>query len=398
MNKFAALYIFIFACLISCKSVDKAEEGQPAGDIFYAISLEKPLSDALEGMYQTVSLSEVGGYISYIPLELTDKSVFRSINSITLYDSSIFIGDINRMLEFDLSGRFIRQIGRQGKGPREYIYAFELVANDTIRCLRVDSECFMYNREGAFIRSFNIESMDVARMSLMDDKLVFYCLNKPVSASENPYSLFITDLNLRKIKTFRNHHRRKSQSRLVINGLFYSFGGKVRFREWGVDTLYTVTADTIIPYALITMGERALPFDVVVNADNVQKVEAQYSDKMLLYCLLEDNNNFYLKFVHFLTEAPDLYAIYAKHSGYLKMIGESGFRNVLDGGLPFFPRYVFNDSILVDWVDAYDLREKVLNADAAEMHKLYGQKFDDLLKLAKNLNDNSGTVLVMVRP
>jgi len=49
-------------------------------------------------------------------------------------------------------------------------------------------------------------------------------------------------------------------------------------------------------------------------------------------------------------------------------------------------------------VDAYDLREKVLNADTAEMHRLYGQKFDDLLKLAKSLNDESGTVLVMVKP
>ena len=77
----------------------------------------------------------------------------------------------------------------------------------------------------------------------------------------------------------------------------------------------------------------------------------------------------------------------------VKVIGSEGFQNDIDGGLPFTPRYVYND-ILVDYIWPYDLREHVLNSNATEMRRLYGQKYDDLVEFAESLDDQDNPIIV----
>ena len=379
----------LLVLLHSCTQGDKTGTEQTAKATFYEVSLEKALDDATKGVYQTVSLSDIGKEISYIPLELNSNSAFRKIRRIIITDSSIFINDINKMLQFDISGSFICQIGRQGKGPGEYIYAMDFFVTDTLRCIDVGSRFNVYNRKGLFIGFVHLDaSLEFAHILLMDDdKIVFQCHNVSESMSKNSNSLFITNMDFNVIKTFKNSHKRIEKSNLLISDVpFYKFQENVRFKEWGVDTLYTVRVDSLIPYALFDLGHKSFPPDPPGETYN------QNPDKEVITNIIEDKKNLYMQFDH-LSEKKPLYGLYSKQTGDTKILGESGFQNDLDGGLPFFPRYVYNDSILVDWVDAYDLREKVLKADAAEMHKLYGKKFDNLLKLAKSLNDDSGTVL-----
>jgi len=55
------------------------------------------------------------------------------------------------------------------------------------------------------------------------------------------------------------------------------------------------------------------------------------------------------------------------------------------------------EAVLVDYVNAFDLREQVLNSNAAEMRGLYGQNYDDLVRLAKSFEDESNQVIVLVK-
>lgn len=376
----------LFILMHSCRTQDKSGTDIPVEVTFYNISLEKALDDAVGGKYQSATLSEIGGNISYIPLELSANSAFRTIRNITIYDSSIYISDMYRMLKFTQSGKFVRQISRQGKGPGEYVYIYGICANDTARYLFCGRICLKYTPKDEFVTSFNISTFEAEQMILMKDKIVFSSVNVPARTSPNPYSLYITDLNFNLNKTFRNYHKKKAAGHQIMDNPLYSFREQVRYKSWVADTLFTVTVDSLIPYARFDLGNQKLPNESL----------DQDQDKVLIMRILEDTRFFYMKFSYF--GKPGRSGIYSKQTGEIKILDESGFQNDIDGGLPFFPRYVYNDSILVDWVDAYDLREKVLNADAAEMRKLYGHKFDDLLKLAKSLNDDSGSVLVMVKP
>ncbi len=384
-------------CLHSCIPKDKAGTGQPEKTIFYNISLEKALDDAVGGNCRTVSLSEIGKHISYIPLELNANSAFRHIESILMNDSAIFISDMYRMLEFSRNGKFVRQIGRQGKGPGESIYAWDLIPTDSVLYMRVgDSRCYAFSPEGAFLRSIKLDStlhpvFQILRMN--DEHVAFRIANVPQYYSSNPNSVCVTDRHFRVIKTFGNHFKRMNRRGSGLLFLpMYSFQGNVRFKEWGCDTLYTITPKTLIPYALFDLGDRELPYDLA------REDYAQYPGKWAIISILEDPQYFYVDIANFAKNIGKR-AICSKQTGACRILDEPDrFQNDLDGGPHFFPKYIYNDSILVSWVDAYDLREKVLHADAAEMRKLYGQKFDDLLKLAKSLNDESVQVLVLVKP
>jgi hypothetical protein len=390
------VYVF-FIFLSSCRINDPSETSITVDKTFFPFSLEKALDDATGGNYQTVPLSEIGGDISYIPLELNANSAFRYIESILMNDSAIFISDMYRMLEFTQNGKFVRQIGRQGKGPGEYKYAFDLIPTDSVLYLRVnDSRCHVFSQEGNFIRSNKLDSTLSANFQMlrMDDAHVaFRMMNSPQYISPNPYSVCVTDRDFRVVKTFRNHFKRMNRRGPILGFLpMYSFQGNVRFKEWGCDTLYTITPKTLIPYASFDLGDLELPYDVA------SEDQAQYPGKWAIISILEDPQYFYVDIVNYAKNIGRR-AICSKQTGECRILDNSDrFQNDLDGGLPFSPKYVYQDSLLVSWVDAYDLREKVLNADTAEMHRLYGQKFDDLLKLAKSLNDESGTVLVMVKP
>jgi hypothetical protein len=49
------------------------------------------------------------------------------------------------------------------------------------------------------------------------------------------------------------------------------------------------------------------------------------------------------------------------------------------------------------WVTAFDLREHVLNGNVSEKKRLYGQKYDDLIKLSNSLDDQSNPIIVIVK-
>jgi hypothetical protein len=139
----------------------------------------------------------------------------------------------------------------------------------------------------------------------------------------------------------------------------------------------------------------------------------QYIGKASLTQIFEDNRHFYMRFDYVskpVTEDKGAmaitsgsassynYGVYSKETGDVKIMDKSGFQNDIDGGLSFFPKYIYNDSILVDWVDAFKLTDAVLNGNATEMRQKYGQKYDDLVKVTKGLKDDGATVLVLVQP
>lgn len=409
--------ILITVALVSiqaCQTRDKAGMNQSANGLAYTVSLEQ----ALGKEPQSVSLSEIGGTISYIPLETNEKSLLKSVESAQIKDSSLFILSDRRrlLLQFDVSGKFVRQIGQQGKGPEDFRMIASYIIGDTSLRICAPDKCLTYNHEGGFVKSLPL-NIRFRQVLLKGNDLLINVSSLPVDSSGN--ILLITDPDFNVLRKFTNNHKRDYSSGVFpIDVLsMYTFQGDIRFKELGVDTLYTVTSDALTPYAVFDLGEQELPSVLNVFNNSQDEIEAQNRGKVLLSQIFEDPKHFYMRFNHFAMRSsegkPDgggvvisvsapvdsyYYGLYAKETGDIWIFDKPGFQNDLDGGLPFFPKYVYNDSILVDWVDALDLREQVLNSDATEMQKLYGQKYDDLVKLAKSLNDDSNPVLVLVRP
>lgn len=67
-------------------------------------------------------LSDIAYDIQYIPLETNESNLIGNINKIKFNDKHIFVQDANppTLHVFDKNGKYIRKIGKYGRGPNEY--------------------------------------------------------------------------------------------------------------------------------------------------------------------------------------------------------------------------------------------------------------------------------------
>jgi hypothetical protein len=177
---------------------------------------------------------------------------------------------------------------------------------------------------------------------------------------------------------------------------FYSYQEEIRFKELGSDTLFTVFEEELVPYAVLNLGQKKMNLDSPLNFSLIRDNPLEQEGKIWVRDIFEDVDNLYIGFMKHDFQSM-LFGYYNKQSNTVKVIGEDGFQNNIDGGLPFFPKFVYNDNILVSWVTAFDLREHVLNGNVSEKKRLYGQKYDDLVKLANSIDDQSNPVIVIVK-
>ena len=257
-----------------------------------------------------------------------------------------------------------------------------------------------FDTEGKWLNTYQLNSDPTRILPLEDELFVFNCRNLPEYISPIDQSLIISDLNNNIQKVYKNYHKRNSRPALVNPfSAFYTYQGNIIFREYGCDTLFKVKKDDLMPYYILSLGNKEIPPDFPI-IDGRKFVEIgcrdEYPGKYYLQLIFENTDNLYVNLDNF-NDADRMYGFINKHSHTVKIIGKDGFQNDIDGGLPFFPKFVYNDSILVDYVNAFDLRAHVLNGNASEMRRLYGQKYDDLVKLVNSIDDESNPIVVMIK-
>lgn len=98
--------------------------------------------------------------IWYVPLETNSSSLIQYIEKVIPFEKSIFILDMfsKVLLKFDESGKFIKQIGKNGKGPGEYLLPLEFVIVNRQILVWEDraSKIIYYDLEGNHIRDQRI--------------------------------------------------------------------------------------------------------------------------------------------------------------------------------------------------------------------------------------------------
>ena len=68
----------------------------------------------------SLPLSEIAYEVSAIELELTDESLIKNIKRVVYNDDYIIVSETDKIMLFDSTGKFIRQIGSKGNGPGEF--------------------------------------------------------------------------------------------------------------------------------------------------------------------------------------------------------------------------------------------------------------------------------------
>lgn len=412
MKKIYLFLLFGIVLLLSCSNNSRnslANDNRLIDSIKlpYFIDIEKQLRKE-----KSVSLSSIGKELEYIPLETTPNSMMGEILTIQFTTDYIFITAYpsNGLLQFDRKGKFIRIVGSRGRGPGEYrqISGFCLDQNTKkiyINSCWSDCEILEYNFNGQFIRSFK-QPLDIDGFLVYDTiGFVFEVADYSPSAGGmipggRDYSylennLIITDFACKPLFKIKRNFMRYSN--FLTNGpAFYYFNSMVHFQQFGVDTLQFLKQKKLEPYAIFNLGKSKMDPNLVFSQSNSEDVKKQIESDIWIRLVLENPDNLFTKISFGLSDSSK-YCIYNKKTLETSLLKGTGIINDIDGGIKFWPKYVYGDSILVDYVNAYKLLEVIRrnsSSDAIKKNKINSIALD---KVINNLTETSNPVLIVLK-
>ncbi|VAW25160.1 hypothetical protein MNBD_BACTEROID01-353 [hydrothermal vent metagenome] len=150
MYKASSYLLFLIVFVIGCSSKSKKSINEK-------IHSDNRTSTAFiqlpQNGKQQLNASEFADTVIYIPLETLSKSFIRRITQVQLISDRIFLNCFDKLLVYSKNGKFIRQIGKNGKGPGEYliIFGFEVI-NDTIFISTTGKRSLLkYSLQGEFL-------------------------------------------------------------------------------------------------------------------------------------------------------------------------------------------------------------------------------------------------------
>ena len=246
--------------------------------------LEKAISRQSE-----VPLSKFLNSINYVTLETNPHSIIGRFAHFEVTDEYIIVRDNSipkQILLFDRkTGKFIKSIGKYGRGPNEYS-RFSYIPYDpdkrvlyAVNSLR---QLLVYNLSDSdveiiktpdLVGSGEIIQLKKQEMSfdiMMDDKIfVGYFIN-PLGMEKNVLALFTKDEVL---KIFPNYQALKTMSHGVgglmnDNHTIYRQDNKIYFLEVFSDTLFQLTRDSLIPRYYFKMGKFNVTWQINATMDH----------------------------------------------------------------------------------------------------------------------------------
>jgi len=237
MKKKNLLY-FLLPLMFACSS--------PKGDI--------PVLDMEYAIDHPVKF-DLGEYVSnikYIPLETNDNCLIKSIRNVITYKNDIYISRSNFLYKFSLKGKFIKEIGTQGRGPAEFkeIPTLSLDSTKNELCISENSTIVRYDTTGNFISRHKIEELDFQAIYKVDSNGNYFF--KLPHAPKEKIAIKIYDKNLKLLKNIKNtivkDEGYSHQAELVnYNGDFY-YNSLVNDTIFSIDKNFNKKAHWVIDY------------------------------------------------------------------------------------------------------------------------------------------------------
>ncbi|GHT59008.1 hypothetical protein AGMMS50239_04690 [Bacteroidia bacterium] len=217
----------------------------------------------------SLPLSEIAEEITAIELELTDENVINPtyFQRIIISENEVFIADRSKIFVFSKTGKFIRSIGSQGQGPREYTYIKNFALDKKNKRLLITSynrKIISYDLNGNFLKEKLLPNADMDDINYISGELLLL-VNRINSDSKEVYShstlyqlsndlqfvdsCTIRDLNFERFNGTLHHYENFI---LKGNKSVYLYYGDFFIRNNSVekvlrDTLYRFENNRLIP-------------------------------------------------------------------------------------------------------------------------------------------------------
>lgn len=207
------------------------------------------------------SLSEFVVSYKYVPLETSAECLMGWIDKIIVRQGTIYVlelRDHGRLFMFNIEGKYLRTIGRVGKGPGEYVGIRDIEVskdNSKIYILTATDNILVYNNYGSFegkLQLYNLpESVSLWDFLITPDAFVFNI------TSRSGNSFLATNLG----GIFSSIDQAVPSKAYVSNQLNGGFHNPT-FVKRICDTIFKICPNGHLePYMHLDFGENALTID-----------------------------------------------------------------------------------------------------------------------------------------
>lgn len=386
--------IIIIACLLFFFIKEEKTEYDKSQDFTpFLVDINKSVKNVVD-----LPLSTITGKLEYVLLETTTESYLDEVVKVALSDSFIFVSDVRKLLQFDRQGNFIRQIGNSGRGPEEYIRVSDFSINNRREFVYIYSAnpgvMLVFNFRGNFIKSFKFKAQSVQFESDSMNRFMFHLINLGNRKDTKSYSWLLSDLEgniILRISYSLDLEYKLGRFGNPVTPL-YVYKGDFHFMEYGIDTMYYLNNLEKRPYSIFNISDLKMDIDIRIES---QEDYAKYEGKLWIYNILEDHNYLYLTTISGISPNKTMW-VYNKRTRELVRLKDKGFVDDYYELATFWPRSVFNDSVLIDYIEAFKMHEILKNKNSEFFINLGKTNSEKIMALKNDLKEISNPILMIV--
>lgn len=312
-------YILFLTCSLFFSSCSSNNNNIDGGDVIYITNRIIP----------EFNLMDYVDSVEYILLETTDSSLLRGVNKASSDTNYIIVKDQDaKIFTFYRDGRFISEIGKEGRGAEEYIYlsAYYIDRHHntiTILC-GATGRLLTYSYNGEYLHTKYIPYIDCnirTLTPLLDGNiLAHYPLNNDIRPSEFEYKLFIpsADSLLPKSLLISAPVVTKGHQGSLLWEPFDFIGNELWATKTFTHDLYKYN-NGVLTRVLTFNWDRAIP-----NLEQLDKYESMEHFEMITSMLKDDFSIGFTAF-HYVKECESLFMQRGYSEGVVIYNGEDAF-------------------------------------------------------------------------
>ena len=406
MNKI--IFLLVAVLVLSCNGgIEQQVEPGDDRNKFFVVDYASVLNNKTK-----VNLSQLTDNIEYITLETNENCLLHRMAKYFFTDDFIFVDNSTHILQFDRSGKFIKQIGTPGRGPGEIGLIRQLSVLDEQKQLLVQTnwahKLYYFSYDGDFIKAAPYKGEIWKIKANTVNRLVYF---NPCHSGQEDYMFALIDYAGDTLDVVCNHYKwenKRPPVNMITYNLyvpFYFYNNNISFKSMHNDTVYTVYGDSIRPEYLVDLGDLQLPqeYRVEINTTRGAFEEFKERSKGYRYCTVFESNELLFISSGDYQEFKTVYKmIYDRPAGSGRLLidkhNDPGMIiNDIDGGPDFWPLGTVNDSTVYMPVLPLDLKNKDFRDKLTKAEGVDPEKKNELINIIDGLSESDNSVLMIVR-
>lgn len=369
---------------------------------FFSLNFEESLRNV-----KNLKLSQVAENVEYIQLQTNEECLINPEARYFFDDSLIFVTNKDHILKFSNSGKFLRKIGKPGRGPGEItsIYDLSIIPSKRMIYIQDGPSLTNYTFDGKFIRKVKIPYGGIVKI-LNDGKMIIW--------DRSPYqdrklTFLLTNERGDTLSYIANYSPLSikpsisaSPSPPFFPEHFYQYNNKFFLKDESNDTVYMVSGNKILPAYFINLGKYKLPNELRTAVTTVSSMTT-YLEKAPNYYFstcFETTKYTFLSTYSYVKYIPK-YILLNKVTGISNLLindkkNSSGFVNDFDNGCDFWPQGKINNSKVFMPINVQELQDIIKQNKITKRQVLFPDDQKNLEGLIDKLDVLDNPILMIV--